>query len=119
MFSGVPLAIISPWCSTITACQRHHRAHDVLDQQNRETITPVDRAQKLDHRLALGRTEAGHRFVEEQEFRLSGDRPGNFEPLAVRQGQSRRGQIALGAETEIFKDRIGACGALRAPIDGA
>ena len=41
----------------------------------------------LHHFVHFGRSEAGHDLVEQQEFGFRGQRPRNFEALAVGDGQ--------------------------------
>ena len=106
--SGVPWAMISPWCITITLTrQRHHRAHDVLDQQDGDAAPRVEIAQDLHHQVDLGRAQAGHHLVEQQEARAGGERARDLEPLALRQRQRRGGMAALGDEAEQVEHLVG------------
>ncbi len=86
--------------------KRHHRAHDVLDQQDREAALAVELAQNRDHAVDLGRPQSGDDFVEQQQFRLGGERAHDFEPLAVRQRQRRRGLVAAVEQVEAPQQRV-------------
>jgi hypothetical protein len=76
--------------------ERHHGAHHVLDEQDREPLGAVELAEHLDHLVALGGPQAGHHLVEQQQLRPGGERARDLQPLAVGQRQRRGQRIALG-----------------------
>ena len=80
--------------------ERHHRAHHVLDQQNGEPGFAVELAQDRDDAVHLGRPQARHHLVEQQQFRIGGERARHFQPLAVGQGQGGGALLALVVEVE-------------------
>ena len=80
--------------------QRHYRAHHVLDQKDCESGFAVELAQNRDDPVGFGRPQASHRLVEQQQFRIGGERARHFEPFAVRQRQRRRALEAFVVEVE-------------------
>src|SRR5512145_2276065 len=46
--------------------ERHHGAHDMLDQQDGDAVGAVEAAEHLDHLVALGRPQPRHHLVEEE-----------------------------------------------------
>ena len=107
--AGAPRAITSPWCSTHDVLrQRHHRAHHVLDQQDGEALARLQVAEHLDHLVALGRPQAGHHLVEQQQLRARRERARDFQPLAVGQGERGGGQVALRGEAAAARGCAGA-----------
>ena len=72
--------------------ERHHGAHHVLDQQNCKASVAIQLFQDCHDAIGLGRAQPRHYFIEQQQFRISGQRARHFEPLAVRQRQ-RRGPL--------------------------
>ena len=87
--------------------ERHHRAHHVLDQEDRGAVLAVEVAEHLDHLVALGGTQPSHHFIEQQQLRPRGERARHLEALAVRQRERRCGQVALRAEAQSFHDIAG------------
>ena len=81
----------------------HHRAHDVLDEQDGEAVGFVQAAEHFDHLVALGRPQAGHDFVEQQEFRARREGARDLQALTVGQGERRGQQIPLRSEPEPFQ----------------
>ena len=65
----------------------------------------VELAEHLDHLVALGRPQARHHLVEQQQARPRGERARHLEPLAVRQRERGGGLAALRAEPELLEDR--------------
>ena len=86
--------------------ERHHRAHDVLDQKDGQSGLAVELAQGRDHAVGLGRPQPRHHFVEQQEPRLGRERAGDFEPLAIRQRQRRGELVTLVEEVEPAQQRL-------------
>ena len=85
--------------------ERHHGAHDVLDEEDGETLGAVELAEYLHHLVAFGRAQPGHDLVEEQELRARGERARHLEALAIRQRKSGgRGQVELRPEAELLQD---------------
>ena len=80
--------------------ERHDRAHHMLDQQNGEPGVAIEALQDRHHAVGLGRAQARHHLVEQQEFRIGGQRARNFQPLAVGQRQRRGALPALVVEVE-------------------
>ena len=80
--------------------QRHHRAHDVLDQQDGKAALLVDAGENLHHAVGFGRPQPRHHLVEQQELRIGGERARHFEALPVGQRQRRGGLAALVVEIE-------------------
>ena len=81
--------------------ERHDGTHHVLDQYDRETRVTVQRLQDSDDAIRLGRTQARHHFIEQQQFRIGGERTRHFEPLAIRQRERRcaLGSLVIQVET--------------------
>ena len=88
--------------------ERHHRAHDMLDQHDGEAGLAIELAQHADHAVGLGRAQAGHDFVEKQDLRIGGERARDLQPLAVRQRQRRGALMALVVEVETAQHFAGA-----------
>ena len=63
--------------------QLHHRAHDMLDQQDRQPVAAVEPGQDLDQPVAFGRTQARHDLVQKQQLRAGGERTRHFQALAI------------------------------------
>ncbi len=80
--------------------ERHDGAHHMLDHDDRDVLLGVQRAQDVDDAVRLGRTQAGHHFVEQQQLRSRRERARDFEPLAVGQGQFVRLARVLVPEIE-------------------
>ncbi len=53
-----------------------------------------------DHAVGLGRPQARHHLVEQQQLRIGGERARHFQPLAVGQRQRRGALVALVVEIE-------------------
>jgi hypothetical protein len=87
--------------------ERHHRAHHVLDQQDGQALGAVDVAEHFDHLVALGRAQAGHHLVEQQQARARGEGARDFEALAVGQGERGGGQVRFRVEAQLSQDRAG------------
>ena len=85
--------------------ERHHRAHDVLDQQDGHPGRAIELAQDGDHLVGLGRPQPGHDFIEQQQFRPCRERAGELEALAVRQRQ-RGGRLAQFCEQIELPDHL-------------
>ena len=66
-------------------------------------VRPVSRLSSLQDRhdaVGLGRPQARHHLVEQQQFRIGGERARHFQPLAVGQRQRRGALRALVVEVE-------------------
>ncbi len=72
----------------------------MLDQQDGQAGLPIERGEDRDHPVGLGRAQAGHHLVEQQEFWIGRDRARDLETLAVRQREGGGGLRALVEEIE-------------------
>ena len=83
----------------------HDDVHVVLDEEHGDAgvADPADEVHELD---ALGRVHAGRGLVEEEQLRLRGERPGDFEPPLVPVGEVL-GDRSLVLETDEVKERKG------------
>src|SRR5207248_6496004 len=77
--------------------------HYRLDQQNRDAFTLVDLAQQCHQAAIYARAQTGHHLIEEQKLGTGSQSARDFEELAIRQSERRRGQVALGAEAEVVE----------------
>src|ERR1043165_753704 len=87
-----------------TLREAHHRAHDVLDQDNGDAALG-EAQQQLENILDLGVGEAGHRFVRDQELRLGrhGAREFELAHLDLREIARSLPRLVIEAdETKIF-----------------
>ena len=86
--------------------QRQHAVDVVLDQQHRVRRRQFP-DQRADH-LAIGLGEAGQRFVQQQQFRVGGERDGDFQQpfLAMREVGARFGGSLV--QADIGEQRPGA-----------
>ena len=86
-----PSAMTCPSCSTVTrlAIDRT-KCHIVLDDHDR--VLARQRQQELGRALDLMRRHAGHRLVDQQQFRVLHQQHADFEPLLlpVRENSSQR-----------------------------
>src|SRR5262245_58661760 len=73
--------------------ERHHHFHDVLDHADGDAQLGVDTAHQGDRIRRLRGGEAGHRFVQEEEPRLGGERAGNLQAFLVGEGEVGGGQL--------------------------
>src|SRR5262245_5308083 len=80
--------------------ERHHGAHDVLDQQDGEAALAIEVAQDRDHAIGLRGAQARHHLVEQEEFGIGCERTGDLQALAVRQRERRRELVAFAIEIE-------------------
>src|SRR5437667_675759 len=81
----------------------HHRAHDVLDQDDRDAGL-VEAEQHRQDLLDLGRREAGHRLVGEQQPRRAGDGASELELAHLDLGQIARQALRLLGEPDIGQE---------------
>ena len=88
---------------------------------NGQAALAIERLQGRDHAVGLGRPQARHHFVEQKKPRSGGQRPRDFETLAVRQGQGRGELLALVEKIEPPQQsqRVVARGADIAPMQQA
>ena len=96
-----PSAIAAPWCSTSTRAASAITARMTCSISR--MVSPVSRLssrQDRDHAVGLGRPQARHHLVEQQELRLGRERARDFEPLAVGQRQRRRELVPLVEQVE-------------------
>src|SRR6516162_202790 len=82
--------------------EAHHRTHDVLDQDDRDALL-VEADQHHQDLLDLGRRQAGHRLVGEQQPRGAGDRAGELELAHFDLGQIARQPARLVGEPDIIE----------------
>src|SRR6516162_5002344 len=80
----------------------HHRAHDVLDQDDRDALL-VEAHQHRQDLLDLGRREPCHRLVGKQQPRGAGDRTGELELAHFDLGQIARQPGRLVGEPDIVE----------------
>jgi hypothetical protein len=93
--------------------ERHDCAHHVLDEEDGQAFAAVEAAEHLDHLVALGRPEAGHDLVEEQQARPRGERARDLQALAVGQGERGCGQAALGVQAQLLENGPGKAAGFR------
>src|SRR5215471_21258019 len=79
--------------------EAHHGAHDVLDENNRNS-TLVEPDQQRDDIAHLALREAGHRFVGDQQFWLSGDRARKLELAHLHLREVARTVVRFGFEAD-------------------
>ncbi len=98
--------------------KRHHRAHDVLDQEDREAGLAIELDQDLDHAVGLRRPQSRHHLVEQKELGVGRERARDLEALAVGQGQGRGLLVALAEQIELREHLMSARTRLRqlAPV---
>ena len=78
---------------------RHDRAHDMLDDDNRQT--PFCQVSNQRHRLIdLGVVQSRHHLVKQQEPRLGCERTGHFQPALIYGGQFARRRVFLGGKSD-------------------
>ena len=82
----------------------HHHAHVVLDQHDRRAVVVVDVEDEAAHVLLLLDVHAGHRFVEQQDGRLGGQRAAQFDALLQSVGQARHRRLADVLDLEELDD---------------
>src|ERR1700736_2517065 len=83
--------------------EAHDRAHDVLDQDDRDAGL-VEAEQYRQDLLDLRRREAGHRLVGEQQARRTGDGASEFELAHLDLGQIARQALRLLGEPDIGQE---------------
>ena len=71
----------------------HQHAHDVLDPDDGDAELVADLAQHVGRLVHLRLVEAAQALVGQQQLGLGGQRLGEFEHLAVRQGQRHGGLV--------------------------
>jgi hypothetical protein len=71
----------------------------VLDQQDRDAGVARELLEDRHDAVGLGRPQAGHHLVEQQELRIGRQCAGELEPLAV--GQRQRGRLLITLVVEI------------------
>ena len=83
-----PPLIEAPWRSTNTReASTITGAHDALGQENGHAALTVELTQDCDHAVGLGRTQASHYLIEQQQLGIGGERTRDFQALAVGQCQ--------------------------------
>src|SRR6266851_1317765 len=90
-----------------TGRKAHHRAHDVLDQDDRDAGL-VEAEQHRQDLLDLRRREPGHRLIGEQEPRPARDGAGELELAHFDLGQIARQMSRLVGEPDIGQERLAA-----------
>ena len=75
--------------------QLGERAHDVLDDDEREIAAAMNRADDIERFSDFGRGQSGQDFVQQEEARAGGKRAGNLQALTAGERQG------LGAPVEI------------------
>ena len=91
--------MIEPCSSTTsrsTTCGE--RGDDVLDPDHRDAIAVAHLADVLDETPHLGWREAGRHLVDQQEARPAGERAGEFDRLALLQGETVGAFVELVAQ---------------------
>ncbi len=95
-FCRRPSAMAAPWCSTrmreasaITA-----RITCSISRMVRPGFA-VEFAQNRHDAVGLGRPQPRHHFIEQQQFRIGGERTRHFQPLAVGQRKRRGALVTL------------------------
>src|ERR1700733_11711108 len=89
-----------------TAREAHHRAHDVLDQDDGDALF-VESNEQSQYLLDFRMSETGHRLVGDQEFWLRGHGARQFELAHFDLGKIARQVSRLGFETH-FAQQVGA-----------
>src|SRR3984893_11855590 len=85
----------------------HHRAHDVLDQDDCDALL-VEAEQDNEDLLDLGGRQAGHRLVGKQQPRRAGDGAGELELAHLDLRQIARQALRLVGEPDIREERVAA-----------
>ena len=75
--------------------ERHHRAHHVLGQQDRDPLVALHAAQHRDQLVDLGRPQPRHHLVQQQQGRARRERARHLEPPAIGERQVRGGDRRL------------------------
>ena len=90
----------------------------MLDHQERHAarIEPVD---QVDHLRDLGRVEASHDFVEQDQFRLERERAGDFEPPPLAQREFGGRHLGARLKPDFGQHRARAIVGVRVRRDGA
>ena len=102
---GVPRAITSPWCRTPMCCASAITAR-ITCSMSRMVVPSVRLRSRNTSTIwsHLGRAQARHHLVEQQQLRPRGERARDLEALAVGQRERGGGQVALRAEAELLED---------------
>src|SRR5262245_14584863 len=87
--------------------EAHHRAHDVLDQNDADALA-VQLEQELNDVLDLRVREPGHDFVGDQQLRLRGHGAHELEFAHLDLGQVARAATRLGLESDHAQELDGA-----------
>src|SRR5579863_2752677 len=91
--------------------ERAYKGHVMLDDNDR--MVARDLAQKVGRRRRLGVGHAGHRFVDEEKFRILSEQHAYFEPLLLTMRQRAGQSVAVLVKTGRLKNAVDAfCGAL-------
>jgi hypothetical protein len=99
------------------ARQRHDDFHDVLDNDERDAGA-MDVAHQVDREFYFLLGEARHGFVEQQHLGFSGERAGDFQPLAAGRAKRTRRRIRQPAHADALQHGAGFRFGLR-PMRGA
>ena len=87
-----------------TAAQLHKRAHDMLDDHQRELIVLAQMPDHLECGRDLGCCEAGQHLVEQQQARPGCDRASNLEALAASQRKRAGEPVRLVPKTDFLQN---------------
>ncbi len=84
--------------------QRHHRAHDMLGEQDGKAHLARQIRESPHHGVDLGRAQARHHLVEQQDLRPRRQRARRLELLALGQGEAIGDGAGLAGEAEPVED---------------
>jgi hypothetical protein len=90
----------------------HDRLHHVLDDEERDAVA-IDLAEQLHRAVHLLRVEACHDLVQQEKLGVHRQRPGELQPLQVRDREVRRGLRDAVPEADPRQDLLGALARLR------
>ena len=88
----------------------HHKTHVVLDEQDRDLEFIPDVVDDLEQFLRLGGVHAGRRFVQQQQFHVGGQRPGDLQPALFAVGQVVGFEIFLALQVDHLQQALGLLG---------
>ena len=88
----------------------HDKVHVMLDEQHRDAAAVADGADFLAQPVDFRVIEPAGRFVEQQQLRAYGERPGELHPLADAERQFARRTVGDGVEAELLDQRVAALG---------
>ncbi len=115
--AGVPSAISAPFCMTLTVSrERHHHAHVVLDDQQRDALRFGERARRRDRAIRLGLAHAGGRLVHQQQRRPRRERAGQVHPLQHAERQFGRRHMAIAPAARSARGRRAPRGSPRSRV---